>query len=469
MSAPDRAVGVLLGAAVGDALGVPYEYGSRSLPGPGEPARMLGGGLGGYAPGQWSDDTEMACVLAEVAATGADLRTADALDRIADGFLRWFADGPADIGVQTRAVLSAVRPGPGAAARLRARAAELHERTGRTAGNGSLMRTGPVALAHLGDPDAIAAAARAVSALTHHDPQAGDACALWCLAIDHAVRTGQLDLRVGLGHVGPEWAELVDEAERCTPNRFGARNGWVVAALQCAWSAITRGGGFEEGLQAAVRAGGDTDTVAAIAGALLGAGHGGSAVPARWRRRLHGWPGLRARDLTRLGVLAVRRGELDPDGWPGAPTVRSYAGASERTVPHPDDPGVLLGGVGALRPGVADAVVSLCRLGADQAPLAGVAPEDHIEVWLIDGDDANLDLPAVIADAAAAVRELRAEGKTVLLHCVHAQTRTPVVAAAYGALVTGSARAAALRRVTAVLPSACPRPSIVRGWLGSAG
>ena len=60
------------------------------------------------------------------------------------------------------------------------------------------MRTSPVALAHLGDPDAIADAARAVSALTHHDPVAGEACVLWCLAIDHAVRTGELDVRVGL-------------------------------------------------------------------------------------------------------------------------------------------------------------------------------------------------------------------------------------------------------------------------------
>lgn len=50
----------------------------------------------------------------------------------------------------------------------------------------------------------------------------------------------------------------------------------------------------------------------------------------------------------------------------------------------------------------------------------------------------------------------------MLLHCVHAYTRTPVVAAAYGALVTGSSPRAALDRVLAVLP-ATPRPSIVAG------
>jgi ADP-ribosyl-[dinitrogen reductase] hydrolase len=50
----------------------------------------------------------------------------------------------------------------------------------------------------------------------------------------------------------------------------------------------------------------------------------------------------------------------------------------------------------------------------------------------------------------------------VLLYCVHAHTRTPVVAAVYGALVTGSSPLEALRRVEAVLPSASPRRSFVR-------
>src|SRR3954465_4670360 len=94
----DRAAGVLLGAAAGDALGVPYEFGSRAL---GEHAEMLGGGLGGIAPGQWPDGTEMACVIARVAATGADLRSEEALDEIATGFLEWYDDNPPDVGVQT--------------------------------------------------------------------------------------------------------------------------------------------------------------------------------------------------------------------------------------------------------------------------------------------------------------------------------------------------------------------------------
>src|SRR4051794_28676843 len=95
----DRAAGVLLTSAAGDALGVPYEFGHP--PGAAELAEMKGGGLGNFAPGEWSDDTSMAVAIAQVAATGADLTSRDALDAIASGFLRWHNDGPPDIGIQT--------------------------------------------------------------------------------------------------------------------------------------------------------------------------------------------------------------------------------------------------------------------------------------------------------------------------------------------------------------------------------
>ena len=345
---------------------------------------------------------------------------------------------------------------------MRAVSADLHERTGRTAGNGSLMRTGPVALAHLHDVDALVEAARLTSALTHADPVAGDACALWCCAIAHAVRTGELDVRVGLPHVDAAyWGPLLDEAETVEPSHYAASNGWVVAALLGAWSAISRTKGLVPGLHAAVAGGGDTDTVAAIAGQLLGAAYGASAVPATYRRRLHGWPGMRVRDLHRLAFLTVHGGRTGPEGWPGTASIGSYRWAETTVTKHPDDPGVLLGAVGAVQPGVADAVVSLCRMGTDPGPLAGVAPEDHVESWLIDKDDANLDLAGQLVDAASAVRELRAEGKTVLLHCVHAHSRTPTVAAVYGAMVTGSSPRAALDRVLEALPTSFPRPSFV--------
>ncbi len=156
----DRACGVLLGQACGDALGVPYEF--STPPAAEELARMKGGGLGDYAPGEWSDDTQMAACIALVSSTGADLTSTEARDDIADGFLRWRSDGASDIGIQTSAVLGAAGRGrEGAGARVAEAAAAYAARNPRSAGNGALMRTSVVGLTRLQDRDATAAAARA--------------------------------------------------------------------------------------------------------------------------------------------------------------------------------------------------------------------------------------------------------------------------------------------------------------------
>ena len=93
-----------------------------------------------------------------------------------------------------------------------------------------------------------------------------------------------------------------------------------MAALQAAWSR-DRPHGARTGraprrpssarLDAAVRAGDDTDTVAAIAGGLLRAAYGASAVPLEWRVLLHGWPWLRAHDLVDLAAAIARGGKPD--------------------------------------------------------------------------------------------------------------------------------------------------------------
>jgi ADP-ribosyl-[dinitrogen reductase] hydrolase len=315
----DRACGVLLATAAGDALGAGYEFGPP-LPGD-APVTMRGGGACNWAPGEWTDDTAMAIAIAEVAATGADLRSVAAQDQIVARWVGWSRTAP-DVGIQTSQVLGQVLDGgvSGAAAAALAASADLHERTGRTAGNGSLMRTAPVALAYLDDPGGLAEAAMAVSLLTHFDRSAGEACVLWSLAIRHAILTGELDARAGLGYLPAEqrgvWAERLDAAERLRPSDF-SNNGWVVEALQSAWCAIVtaanflpdhgRDGGASQAdhlklsLENAVRGGRDADTVAAIAGGLVGAAFGASAVPADWRSAVHGWPGYNATDLIRLG------------------------------------------------------------------------------------------------------------------------------------------------------------------------
>jgi len=298
---------VLLGAACGDALGVPYEFAARlsdaAVP------EMIGGGLGPYEPGEYSDDTQMQVCVAEVAALGHGLRSELALDGVAVRFLRWYREGASDIGAQTRQVLGAVDRTGGLSSAMRRAAEDLHARTGRSAGNGSLMRTGVVALPYLDDPAAMIEAARLVSGLTHTDDLAGDACVLWCSGVRRAVLDGGFEgVREGLDYLPPSrrdrWASWLAEAEAAAPHRFSP-NGFVVPALQAAWSAVTHTSSLPDGLGAAVRAGDDTDTVAAIAGALLGARHGASAVPPEWRSRINGWPGLTADDLTDLGVRAA--------------------------------------------------------------------------------------------------------------------------------------------------------------------
>ena len=239
-----------------------------------------------------------------------DLTTDDALTGIARRFRLWAETGPSDIGMQTYRILTEAGPDPTYTAML-ATSYDLHARTGHTGGNGSLMRTGPVALRYLDDPRALAVAARRISALTHYNQQAQDACALWSLAIRHASGSGELDLRAGIEFLDPqaaaEWTVLIDEAETVPPADFNP-NRWVVTAFQAAWAAIrqtpvrvahpTRH--LVDALDAAIRIGDDTDTVAAIAGALLGARWGASAVPGRWNEKLHGYPGITGEELVGL-------------------------------------------------------------------------------------------------------------------------------------------------------------------------
>jgi ADP-ribosylglycohydrolase len=460
----DRACGVLLGTAAGDALGAAYEFGPPR--GPELEVAMVGGGAFGWEPGEWTDDTSMAIAIAEVAAAGADLRQEEALDTIARRWHEW-SQHARDVGVQTRSVLSQAGRQGISAQTARSESAALHQRSGRTAGNGSLMRTAPVALVHLDDEAALVEAARRVSELTHYDPEAGDACVLWCLAIRRAVLTGELDVRIGLSHIDAErqglWASRLDVAEASQPSDF-TNNGWVVEALQGAWSAITttpspqddpaagvfRVDHLRLALDAAVRGGGDTDTVAAIAGGLLGAVYGASAVPAQWRRILHGWPGLSTRDLADLGSQIVRRGEPDSFDF-------SYSGyQTGLIVQHPYDERVWLGDMRALRslPDGVDAVVSLCRVGNADLP----AHAEQIDVRLIDRAGANDNLDFILLDTVRLIEQLRREGKVVLIHCVQAQSRTPTIATLYGARLRGISIADALADVHGALPDAGPIP-----------
>ena len=315
------------------------------------------------------------------------------------------------------------------------------------------MRTGPVALAALGDRDAVAALAADVARLTHPHPDSVDACVLWSLAIEHAITTAgpgrAFDWRAavcrGLDHIEPdrhaEWTARIDAACGATPLQFRGINGWVVGAFQAALAAITSTADgahvlpcdhLTAALRAAARAGGDTDTVAAIAGSLLGARWGATAIPLRWRRLLHGRrtyaePPLRAVDLDRLARLALRGGRPDGSGWPGISHM-DYGRMVPRCV---ELDGAWFGnadGVGDAVARGATVVVSLCRMGDADVP-EGV---EHHTIGLVDTDVGdNPNIAHVLADTARTVAELTDAGERVFVHCARAEHRAPTLAAAY--------------------------------------
>lgn len=321
----DRARGVLIGTAYGDALGAPLEFGPVIA----YPAAIAMHAGRGWEHGEWTDDTSMAIVIARALADSGGL--AAALDATAEGWQRWRHQAK-DVGIMTGSVLdAAARRGPGAEG-LRAAAADYASHVGRHDGNGSLMRTAPVALAFLDDARACADAARAFSALTHAGQDSQDACVLWTNAIRVAILDGTTDgLRGGLELLYVDrrerWSALLDEAALGEPWDFGS-NGWVVQALQAAWSAVhcqrehpgSPVDALLRGVDHAVRCGLDTDTVAAIAGGLLGALHGFDAVPAAASASLHGWPGLRAPALVGLidDLLRSRGHGVEPQAVPTA-------------------------------------------------------------------------------------------------------------------------------------------------------
>lgn len=319
----DRARGALVGTAVGDALGVPYEFGARlsttAIP------EMLGGGLGDFAPGEWSDDTSMLAAIARAAADHGELRSSAALDAVAAGFLEWYASDPPDVGYQTRAVLDrasrADTGGRGIGAVMTEESLLVLAERSRSAGNGALMRTAPVPLAHLNDRVQTAAAARDVARLTHAHRDAVESCVLWCESIRVAVVTGELRLDAGLDLIPADrrdwWADKLREAIEQDPRSF-TPNGYTVSAWQAAVASLTGASvddRYRDAVFAAVRIGDDTDTVAAITGALAGAVCGLSGIDDDWRRRVHGWPRVggvewTADDLVAAADAAVRSSGL---------------------------------------------------------------------------------------------------------------------------------------------------------------
>ncbi|MFI0809467.1 ADP-ribosylglycohydrolase family protein [Streptomyces echinatus] len=312
MTSMDRAVATVVGSAVGDALGAPFEFGppgafSARFPEAGGGAEMCGGG--GWDPGEATDDTQMAVLVAESLLQRGALDLPDVFAR----FQRWAGAEPKDIGLQTEDVLTNGMPWDLAAA-------THFQVNARAAGNGSLMRASTSAVYFAGaGQSATMDAARRIAALTHGDPAAWEGTAVFHELIRRSLAGTDLDsalpevLDLVHPHHRPRYAAVL--APDWHPDQATEFNGAVWPCLGSAVWALRSTTGFEEALRAAIDLGGDTDTVAAVTGGFAGARYGLAAIPARWTERLHvPLPGFDGRVL-RLGDLVdlAQRLRADPD------------------------------------------------------------------------------------------------------------------------------------------------------------
>jgi ADP-ribosylglycohydrolase len=257
----ERAQGSLLGQVIGDSLGSLVEL----KPGaeiaqlfPGGVRDLADGGVYHTIAGQPTDDSEMALALARCLVANKEFHP----EKVLDAYREWLTTRPVDIGTTTERGLLG-----------------LH--TKESESNGSLMRVSPLGIWAAGDPERAARAARADSALTHPNPVCVEACAAYAAAI--AAGIGGASREAMRDAALANCTGIVNEAivRGRPPEDFFTRMGWVLVALQNAFFHLLNTN-FEEALIATVGCGGDTDTNAAICGALLGAAHGKKAIPSRW-------------------------------------------------------------------------------------------------------------------------------------------------------------------------------------------
>ncbi len=279
----DRAIGALVGLAVGDAVGTTLEF---KPPGSFTPIDdMVGGGPFGLEPGQWTDDTSMAMCLAESILDMGDLDPADQLRRYVawrrDGY--WSSNGDCfDIGGTTAAALSRFE---------RTGAVTDHDVDQESAANGSLMRLAPVPIRWHTDTGAAAERAGESSRTTHPASRPVDACRVHAAMTAALIQGRSIDdvLDPGFWQHGP----LDPRIEAVARGSWRAKQppdiqgrGYVVDALEAALWAVGGANDFRDAILRAANLGHDADTTAAIAGQLAGARWGWSGIPEDWRDRI---------------------------------------------------------------------------------------------------------------------------------------------------------------------------------------
>lgn len=273
-----RAQGVLLGQLAGDALGsfvefeAPQEIRRRHPEGV---TSLRPGGTWSLLAGQPTDDSEMALALARslVDAGGFDAQA------VAAAYVAWGGSGPFDIGSTTRSGLAAL------AGRGRAAVASQS--------NGALMRVSPIGILAAGRPQTAAALARQDAALTHPNPVCVAASGAYAAAIaagiagaDHRTMWSLAYAEAGDDAGGEAVRACLRASLESAPADLMHEQGWVLLALGNAFHRLWSGQALAAAVVETVAGGGDTDTNAAICGALLGAAQGREAVPLDWRRQV---------------------------------------------------------------------------------------------------------------------------------------------------------------------------------------
>jgi ADP-ribosyl-[dinitrogen reductase] hydrolase len=284
MSLESRSVGCLLGLACGDALGRPVEFQSSIAISEeyGRVTEMYGDGTHGKPAGTVTDDTDLALGIAHSLVECGEFNGAD----VAQRFAEWYESDPFDVGLMTADAISRLQSGESwreAGQRVWESRAE-----GSNAGNGSLMRCAPHALAFHDDHARLAEVAAASSKITHADPR----CVEGCVALTRVIA----ELLDGADPEAAATAALSLAADRDAPREIRTAlanapdrddatletTGYVVHTLETGLHEGLTASSAEDGIVSAVSRGGDADTVGAVAGAVAGARFGADALPDRW-------------------------------------------------------------------------------------------------------------------------------------------------------------------------------------------
>lgn len=308
MISKNKAVGCLVGLAVGDAVGTTLEFtkpgANGLLPKNRWLTDMVGGGPFGLPKGGHTDDTSMALALADsIVQHGWDV--SDQMQR----FVNWRQDGAYsvkgycfDIGGATSRSLGYF-----------AKTGDPYAGAPTDAGNGALMRLAPVPIygAHM-SPFDVAELAREESSLTHGHQDSADCCEAFALLCWAAIRGASKD-------------ELFDLYKTDLPIRGKARmvlgsrsylqgppqvtgSGYVLRTFEAALWAFAKTDNYKDAILLVTRLGRDTDTTAAITGQLAGAFYSLGGIPKKWRDDIIWSPEIHA-----LAGEVFERGKADED------------------------------------------------------------------------------------------------------------------------------------------------------------